>query len=77
MPAKSTLLDVFAVIQTKKVVHASHPSQALKSDYVAPQADDEDVLQCVGKACLSEDGNLVIQLQAIPLSGRLILHLPS
>jgi hypothetical protein len=77
MHDKSSLLDVFAVIETKKVKRAAHPSQATKSDYVIPLVDEEDVVQRVGTATVLEGGRLVIQLKAIPLSGRLFVQLGS
>jgi hypothetical protein len=76
MASESSLLDVLTVIETKKVVHAAHPTQATKPDYVAPSTKEEDVMQCVGKARLMEDGILHIHLKAFPLNGRLIIRLP-
>jgi hypothetical protein len=36
----------------------------------------EEVLSCVGKASLTEDGKLFIQLKAIPVNGQLVVFLP-
>jgi hypothetical protein len=76
MPDESNLLDVFTVIETRKIIHAAHPTQATKPDYVTPSAEDEDVVQCIGKARLMDDGTLHVHLKAIPLNGRLIIRLP-
>ena len=72
-------LDVMTVIEPRKMAHGSHPTQATKPipSHVEEAIKAEDVLSCVGKATLAEDGKLFIQLKAIPINGRLLIVLPT
>ena len=78
MKYRSQMLDVMVVIETQKVIHAAHPTEATKPlpRHVEDALEAEDVTSCVGKAQLAEDGTLHIQLRAIPVDGRLLIRLP-
>jgi hypothetical protein len=70
-------LDVMTVIATRKMVHGEHPTQATKPKpaHIIAALEAEDLMSCVGKAQLTEDGTLLIQLSALPVNGRLLIRL--
>jgi hypothetical protein len=72
-------LDVMTVIESRKMAHASHPTQATKPvpAHIEAATKAEDVLSCIGKATLTDDGKLFIQLKAFPINGRLVISLPT
>ena len=78
MPNQAEQLDVMTVIETRKMVHAAHPTQSTKRmpPHVEAALQAEDVMVCIGKAQLREDGTLLIQLKALPSDGRLVIRLP-
>jgi hypothetical protein len=71
-------LDVMTVIESRKMAHASHPTQATKPmpPHIQAAIRSDDVTACIGKATLTDDGKLFIQLKALPLNGRLVISLP-
>jgi hypothetical protein len=78
MSSHEGLLDVMTVIESRKIADASHPTQATKpkASHVVAGIHAEDVMSCVGKARMTADGTLHIQLKAMPLNGRLVIRLP-
>lgn len=78
MVNRAEQLDVMTVSETRRMVHAAHPTEATKPRpaRVTAAIEAEDVVSCVGKAQLTEDGVLVIQLRAFPVDGRLMIRLP-
>ncbi len=78
MPYQAAQLDVMTVIETRRMVHGAHPSEATKPvpAHVSAALEAEDLMSCVGKAQLTEDGLLSIQLKAVPINGRLFIRLP-
>ena len=79
MAYRAMQLDVMTVIESRKMAHASHPTQATKPmpEHVKAAIKAEDVLSCVGKATLTEEGKLFIQLKALPVNGQLVISLPN
>ncbi len=78
MADRAKQLDVMTIIETRKMVHGAHPTQAKKPKpaHVKAALKAEDLMSCVGKARLTEDGVLFIQLKAVPVDGRLMIRLP-
>jgi hypothetical protein len=71
---KSDWMPVFTVIEATRIAHASHPSEAPAKP---PQVDEQDDFwQRVGTAFAMNDGGFTILLNAIPLSGRLVVRPP-
>jgi hypothetical protein len=69
-------MPVFLVIPAKRSHHAAHPDH--KAAIPQPtQILGADFLQRIGTAVQQEDGSFLLELFALPISGRLLMKPPT
>jgi hypothetical protein len=68
-------MPVFLVKRASRTNYAAHPDHkgALPT---SPQIEGEDYLQRIGTAVKNHDGSLSVQLDALPVSGNLLIRSP-
>jgi hypothetical protein len=69
-------MPVFLVIPAKRTHHAAHPDHKGKTPN-AVQVRGTDFLQRIGTAVKQEDGGYLVELAALPVSGKLLLKPPT
>ena len=68
-------MPVFHVKRATRTNHAAHPHHKAAHPG-SPRVAGEDFLQRIGTAVKNEDGSLSVELDAVPLSGSLLLREP-
>ena len=75
MPTETKWMPVFVVWETFKSVYAAHPEH---KGEIGPARETraQDYEQRIGTAYRQDDGSYVVQLTALPVSGRLLIRPP-
>lgn len=70
-------MPVFVMIPARRTHYAAHPDHKGPTPKATQIADGADFLQRIGTAIQQEDGSYLIELAALPVSGRLLMKAPT
>jgi hypothetical protein len=72
----SNWMPVFLVFPARRSHHAAHPDHkgAIPK---STEVHGKDFLQRIGTAIIQDDGSYLVELAALPLSGRLLIRPPT
>jgi hypothetical protein len=68
-------MPVFLVKNARRIHYAAHPDHKAALPR-SPEIQGEDFLQRIGTAIKNEDGSLSVQLDALPVTGSLLITPP-
>jgi len=68
-------MPVFTVIEARQSVQAAHPDSKHKI-VIERETKSQEVEQRIGTAFVQLDGSYIVQLTALPVSGRLLIRPP-